>query len=190
MKYLVILTITLTSFILEAKQDTKHSVKLGNASIAFNNNSGQLVDNVNGLATPDGITANAQDTSAIVFSYDYHFNANWALHLAAGIPPEVELQAAGTGEAMGIVGTAKSIIPGAVLLYRSDLTNQINVYFGLGLNYSTFADSKVSDQYTASFHGTSSRVELEDGFGEIIKFGMEYNLSKDWFIDFSLCQDL
>ncbi|WP_226664711.1 OmpW/AlkL family protein [Microbulbifer aggregans] len=153
-------------------------VKLGTASVSYNNNSTEL----SGDFTPPGVTAVAEDHNVAAFMYDYFVTDNWSVQLAAGLPPTVKLSAAGTGADLGQVGEAKAMFPAVIALYNIDLSNKFSAYIGAGVNYTKFVDSKIYDSYETAFGG-ESEGKIEDSVGGVFKIGGSYAVNDNWMVD-------
>lgn len=155
-------------------------VKGGYAYTAYHSKSGEL----SGDLTPAGVTAKADNHGVAALTYEYFITDNWSLQFAGGYPPTVKLIAKGTGSALGEVGETKALFPALIGLYNYDVSKSVTIYGGAGINYTHYVDSKTYASYDNAFGG-SSRVDIDDSLGGVVKVGFSIHLDDSWLVDFA-----
>lgn len=162
-------------------EDAVNTLKIGYAGIYFNTNSGDL----NGPpgTTPSGIQADLRDARTMSLIYERRISGPWSVVVQAGAPPVIQVDGAGTGAALGSVGTARAWFPAVLATYTFIGLSGIRPYVGAGVNYAFFTDRQVSAAYTAAFGGTGSSATLKDSWGPVVKLGAEFSIGKNWVLD-------
>jgi outer membrane protein len=157
------------------------AVKLGYADIAFNTRSGALAGPPG--STPPGVQASIADTRSLALVAELPLSAQWGLVAQLGTPPVVRFNGAGSGAALGAVGSARAWFPALLASWRPAAWGAVQPYAAAGLNLTFFTDTTVTAGYTAAFGGTASRSKLERGVGPVFKLGAEVRLGERWLLD-------
>lgn len=161
--------------------EAPNTIKVGYADITFNTKSGDLAGPPG--MTPAGIQAGLRDAHTMALVYERHISGPWSVVLQAGAPPTVTIDGAGTGAALGSIGSAKAWFPALLATYTFSGLPGVRPYVGAGVNYAFYTDKQVTPAYTAAFGGTSSTSTLKNSWGPVIKIGAEFPLGKNWLID-------
>ena len=161
--------------------DTENTLKVGYAHIGFNTKSGDLTGPEG--TTPPGVQADLKDASTLALVYERSLSGPWSIVLQAGTPPVVKLFGAGSGAALGQVGTTRAWFPAVLAHYTFDGPWGMQPYVGAGLNYTFYTDGQVSPAYTAAFGGTSSTAKLKSSYGPVLKVGVGFPLGRNWVVD-------
>jgi outer membrane protein len=161
--------------------DTQNTLKVGYAYIGFNTDSGDLAGPAG--TTPPGVQADLKNASTLALAYERTLSGPWSIILQGGVPPVVKMFGAGTGAALGQVGTTRAWFPALLAQYTFDGPLGTLPYVGAGLNYTFYGDGQVSPAYTAAFGGTSSTAKMKSSWGPVLKVGMGFPLSRNWAVD-------
>ena len=161
--------------------DADNTLKVGYAHIGFNTKSGDLTGPAG--TTPPGVQADLNDAATLALVYERNLSGPWSIVLQAGTPPVVKMVGAGSGAALGQVGTTRAWFPAVLANYTFAGPWGTRPYVGAGLNYTFYTDGQVSPAYTGAFGGTSSTAKLKSSWGPVLKIGMGFPLSQNWVID-------
>lgn len=166
-----------------AADEFRNSVEAGIGYAVFPVDSGDLQGPPG--STPPGVRAKIDDAPILPLIYQRRLDDAWSLVLQAGLPPNLDLRAAGTASALGIVGSSRAWFPGLMASYRFQLARPFSVHAGAGVHYTFFTDGEVRDNYTRAFGGTASSVKLDPAFGPLVKLGATWAIDERWYVDFS-----
>lgn len=156
-------------------------LKLGHAHIAFNTRSGELSGPPG--STPPGVRADIADTRTLALVLDLPLDDQWGMLLQLGTPPVVHFSGAGTGAALGAVGSARAWFPALLARWQPAPWGALQPYVAAGLNHTFFTDNRITPAYTAAFGGSASRSRLKSSQGLVLKLGAEWRLAEDWGLD-------
>ncbi|HEX2829607.1 MAG TPA: OmpW family outer membrane protein [Burkholderiales bacterium] len=163
--------------------DKENSIQIGYAYIDFNTKSADLKGPPG--TTPPGVQADLKNASTLALVYERHIYGPWSLVVQGGAPPTIKLMGAGVAAPLGQVGKVRAWFPGVLGQYTFDGPWGSRPYLAAGVNYTTYTDEQVGDNFTAAFGGTSSTAEMKSSWGYIAKVGVSVPLNKDWFVDAS-----
>lgn len=158
-----------------------NTFKFGYAGVRFNTDSGELTGPPG--TTPPGVTADVKNTQTVALVYERKVWDRWSIVAQLGLPPTIRMQGAGTGAALGEVGTARAYFPALLVSYSIDGLPGFQPYVGAGVNYTFFGSKQINPSYTAAFGGTSSSAELKASLGPVLKLGVEIPINRNWVID-------
>ena len=158
-----------------------NALMLGYAHIGFNTRSGDLSGPPG--TTPPGIRTELHDSSTLALLYQRHLSGPWSVVLQAGTPPLVKMYGAGSGAALGQVGTTRAWFPAVLAQYALDGPWGTQPYVGAGVNYTRYSDGQVSAAYTGAFGGTSSTAKLKSSWGPVLKVGIAWPIGSNWVVD-------
>lgn len=163
--------------------DTENTIQIGYAYIGFNTESGDVTGPAG--TTPPGIQADLKNASTLALVYERHLSGPWSLVVQAGTPPEIKIMGAGTGAALGQVGTARAWFPAVLGQYTFEGPWSMRPYVAAGVNYTFYTNEQVSAACTGAFGGTSSTAHLKSSWGYVVKVGVGFPIAKDWVVDAS-----
>ena len=145
-----------------------HVFKLGAARYETNT----VTSGITGIGIPAGADATTGNANTAIVTYEYHFQPNWGLELALGIPPKIEARASGSVAFLGKVLEARNYSPTVLLTYHFlDAASTIRPYMGIGLNYTRFGNIKTPYAW---------QVGLTDSIGWAAHAGVDWRLNKNW----------
>jgi outer membrane protein len=166
---------------LQAAAQSAPSLKLGVAHIGFNTRSGDLAGPPG--TTPPGVQAGVDDSRTLALVAEWPLSERWGLVAQLGTPPVLRFHGAGSGAALGPVGSARAWFPAVLASYKPAFGGAWQPYAAAGLNLTFFNDTAVSAGYTAAFGGSASRAKLERSVGPVFKLGTELRLGERWLLD-------
>jgi len=145
-----------------------HVFKLGAARYETNT----VTSGISGIGIPAGGDVTTGNANTAIVTYEHHFQPNWGLELALGIPPKIEARAAGSVAFLGKVLEARNYSSTVLLTYHlPDVSSTIRPYMGIGLNYTRFGDIKTPYAW---------QVGLTDSIGWATHAGIDWRLNKQW----------
>ena len=145
-----------------------HVFKFGVARYETNT----VTSGITGIGIPPGADATTSNANTALVTYEYHFQPNWGLELAFGIPPKIEVRGAGSVAFLGKVLEARNYSPTVLLTYHFlDPSSTIRPYMGIGLNYTRFGNIKTPYAW---------QVGLTDSIGWAAHAGVDWRLNKQW----------
>jgi outer membrane protein len=163
--------------------DKENSIQIGYGQVGFNTKSKDLTGPPG--TTPPGVQARLEDPGTLAVVYERHISGPWSVVFQGGTPPLIKIKGAGTAAALGEVGTARAWFPGLLGQYTFNGPWGTRPYVGAGVNYTTYTDEQVHDNFTGAFGGTSSTAELKSSWGYVAKVGVSIPINRDWFVDAS-----
>ena len=161
--------------------DTKNAIQIGYGYIGFNTKSGDLTGPAG--TTPPGIQADLKNASTLAVVYERHISGPWSVVFQGGTPPMIKIMGAGNAAALGQVGKARAWFPGLLAQYTFQGPWGTRPYVGAGVNYTTYTDEQVGDNFTGAFGGTNSTARLKSSWGYVAKIGVSVPIGRDWFVD-------
>jgi len=111
----------------------------------------------------------------------YMWTANWGTELILGTTQNT-VDGSGTLSPLGGIIDAKVLPPTLTLQYHFRPRATIRPYAGIGINYTTFYDEKV----TGGLKAPGSKVKMDDSWGLAAQIGVDIDINKDWFINFDV----
>jgi outer membrane protein len=147
-----------------------HVVKAGLSRYETNT----VTSGISGIGIPPGADATTGNATTALFTYEYHFQPNWGLEIALGVPPKIEARAAGSVAFLGKVLEARNYSPTVLLTYHFfDPQQAVRPYVGIGLNYTRFGNIKTPYPW---------QVGLTDSIGWAAHAGVDWKIGARWGI--------
>ncbi|WP_158768191.1 OmpW family protein [Paraglaciecola sp. L1A13] len=118
----------------------------------------------------------------------YMFSDNIGLELLAASPFKHDINLTDTqdndlGLGDGKLAQSRQLPPTLSVIYYLPVSETIQPYLGLGLNYTVFFDEEfVGSRENQSFNNLS----LEESFGIAAQIGMDYKLDEHWLVNASV----
>ncbi|OZI47236.1 hypothetical protein CEK29_00290 [Bordetella genomosp. 5] len=111
------------------------------------------------------------------FTVTYMATRNVGIELLGAWPFEHDIRGSG---GLGKIGSTKQLPPTLSLQWHFLPDSTVQPYVGIGLNYTTFFDTKT--------HGalSGSKLELSDSWGIAGQVGVDVKLSERWFMNADL----
>ncbi|SBT17567.1 Outer membrane protein W precursor [Marinomonas gallaica] len=107
----------------------------------------------------------------------YMYSDNVGIELLAATPFTHDVTLAGAGK----IGEVSHLPPSLMAQYYfSNAESTVRPYVGAGLNYTVFFD----EETTGAIAGTD--LDLDNSFGLALQAGVDYNISKNLFVNASL----
>ncbi|MBY6062752.1 hypothetical protein CWI80_08375 [Pseudidiomarina sediminum] len=189
-KSLLVSSLLLVGFAAPAAADI--SVNVGAIGVMPNDSSASLpvIETVAGLnAGSTGVTVDNNTQLGITF--DYQLDQNWSLELVAATPFKHDIYGSGALEGLKI-GETKHLPPTLLAQYHFDVGNDaIDPFVGVGVNYTTFFEEKVSADLAGVLTDLSvitadDHVELalSNSWGYALQAGVNVALNDKWGVHF------
>lgn len=156
-------------------------LKAGLAHIGFNTRSGDLAGPPG--TTPPGVQAALVDTRTLALVLDLPLSAQWGVVLQMGTPPIVHFDGAGSGAALGEVGSARAWFPALLARWQPAPWGALQPYAAFGINHTFYTGIRITPAYSAAFGGSSSRARLKASQGPVFKLGAEWRIDPHWDVD-------
>jgi len=108
----------------------------------------------------------------------YMINKNWGLELILGTSSH-DVDGEGTLAGLGGIIDAKVLPPTLTLQYHFLPNSHYRPYVGIGLNYTTFYDERV----TGGLSAPGARVSIDSSTGLALQAGIDIDINDSWFIN-------
>ncbi|AVF34098.1 MULTISPECIES: outer membrane protein OmpW [Rahnella] len=132
-------------------------------------------DNVLGLGS-----FNINNNTQMGLTFGYMFTDNIGMELLAATPFQHKIGLKSTGT----IAEVKQLPPSLMAQYYfGDKRDKLRPYLGLGINYTTFFDTKFNQ--TGQDAGLSD-LSVKDSWGVATQAGLDYNLNDNWLINMSV----
>src|SRR5581483_11710114 len=137
---------------------------------------------IQGPFIPPGVNLNVdlKDTQTAYFAYIRRLNSFLDLELAFGVPPKTRTIGKGPATVGSVpyngveIATAKWLAPSALLEYKFlSEESAFRPYIGVGINYTTFYDRKVTPAGQQGIGGPT-RLSLTSSVGPVGTVGLKY----------------
>lgn len=125
----------------------------------------------------NGLVANVDSGTAVVFNGTYFFTPNVGLEILAATPFSHDIKLAADGTK---VGETKHLPPTFSLQYHFDTGSAFKPYVGAGLNYTLFFD----EETTGPLSGSS--LKLDDSVGFAAQLGTDFDISETMFVNLDI----
>lgn len=164
------------------------SVNVGAIGVMPNDDSASLpvIESVAGMTSGStGVTVD--NNTQLGITLDYQLDKNWSLELIAATPFKHEIH--GTGSLAGLkIGETKHLPPTLLAQYHFDFGGErIDPFIGLGVNYTTFFEEKVSPELAAVLTDlavvtASDDVDLalSNSWGYALQAGVNIAMTERW----------
>ncbi|QHJ12336.1 Outer membrane protein W [Paraglaciecola mesophila] len=135
-----------------------------------------------------GMGTSVNSNTQLGLNVVYMFSSNLGLELLAASPFTHDITLNNTldnelGLGDGKLAESKQLPPTLSLLYYFPITEVIQPYLGVGLNYTVFFDEQFVDNREAQ---SFNNLSLDESFGIAAQIGMDYKLDQHWLINASL----
>lgn len=124
----------------------------------------------------NGLVANVDSGTALVFNGTYFFSPNVAFEILAASPFSHDIKLAATGDK---IGETKHLPPTFSLQYHFVPDGAFRPYVGAGLNYTLFFDEEIDP-------ALASDLSLDASFGLAAQVGADFDLTEKMFLNFDL----
>lgn len=133
-------------------------------------------------AIGSGNTVEVDSGMAAGISATYMFSSNLGLEILASTPFTHDID--GKGSVLGgvAIGETKHLPPTVSVQYNFPMDNNINVYAGLGINFTTFFSEDEDDELKALL-GNDVKVKLKDSYGLAASAGIDYQIDEHWGVN-------
>ena len=162
------------------------AVNVGPIHVAPSESSGHLdvIESVAGLPTNSTALA-VNNNNQLGLTVDYKFTPNWALQVVAATPFSHDIAVAGSAIDGLAVGNTKHLPPTLLAQYHfTQFGDRWQPFIGVGVNYTTFFDTKVDPQLTGALTDlavitAANEVELSlsDSWGLALQAGVNVQLT-------------
>lgn len=105
------------------------------------------------------------DSTGFSFNVNYALNRNWEVDVLLALPFEHDIEVNGDA-----IASTRHLPPTVSMKYRFMPGETIDVYAGLGLNYTIFFEEDID----------GGELELEPSFGLAGMLGVDYHVSDQW----------
>lgn len=181
-----LLSFTLTSCLFALPAAADFSVNIGAIGVLPNDSSSSLnvVESVAGLSA-GSTQAHVDDNVQLGLTLDYQFANGWGLELIAATPFSHEIQVQGSAIHGLEIGKTKHLPPTLMLQRHFQLTERVQPFMGLGVNYTVFFDEETSDQLADTLTqlnvmsaGDTLGLSLSDSWGAAAQVGVNVSLTE------------
>ncbi|AZP14313.1 OmpW/AlkL family protein [Undibacterium parvum] len=149
-----------------------------------------------------GAGVDATNTLGVALNYFYTDNVVFAADL--GVPPTYKLHGEGSLASVGEIGDAKQWAPTALVKYFfGNSKSKLRPYLGGGVTYVRYSDVELTSAFQQRVGGTivalsqgklpaslipsiATSADLGSGFAPVITGGVSYEVSDNWYANFSL----
>jgi outer membrane protein len=143
---------------------------------------------IQGPFTPAGVNVDLKDTQTAYFAYIRRLTSFLDLELAFGIPPKTTTIGRGPATLGSVpyngqeIATSKWLAPSAILEYKFlSEDSPFRPYIGVGINYTTFYDRKVTYAGQQAIGGPT-RLSLTSSVGPVGTVGIKYQPRTRWSV--------
>ncbi|CAM2064507.1 OmpW family protein [Sulfidibacter corallicola] len=172
-KYLAILFVTLSASLAFAG-DGDFLVRGRLINVAPNDDSSDILTTGTHVTVDDAFVPEVDLT--------YFFNKNWGLEIiAATSPHDISTESGALGGADA--GEVWVLPPTLTLQYHFGKDKAVDVYAGLGINYSLFYNYDISDDLKGL--GVSD-IDFDSSFGLAGNLGVDFKLTEKWVFNLDL----
>jgi outer membrane protein W len=149
--------------------------------------------NIQGPFIPTGTDLNVdlKNTQTAYFAYIRRLTSFLDLELAFGVPPNTKTIGKGPATVGSVpynnqeIATAKWLAPSALLDYNFFSEDAaFRPYIGVGINYTTFYDRKVTNAGQQVIGGPT-RLSLTSSVGPVATVGLKYKPNRRWSVNVS-----
>jgi len=155
---------------------------------------GTVAPDSNNYVENDGVTTttvSVDDGTSLTLSGTYMFSPHWGFDILAAYPfnHDVKLSVVDNADpvfnAVSIkAGETDQLPPTFSIQYHLLPDANFQPYIGAGLNWTTFFNSKVTQQLTDATGITG--ITLDDSFGAALQVGADWVFSNSWLINFDV----
>jgi len=150
----------------------------GNSSVHVFDPNGVLATGTAAALSSPSSSLHISDQAIPELDISYFFNQNLAAELILGVSRH---SISGTGALAGLpVGKTTVLPPTLTFQYHFTQFGAFKPYVGLGVNYSTFFDTKAANVPGTALNVSTTRLSLGDSFGAVAQFGFDYMIDRHW----------
>lgn len=137
-----------------------------------------------------GTGVGVDSAAALGLTGTYMLTSHWGVELLAATPFEHNIYSKGlSGLGLGLndgrLGSAKQLPPTlSAQYYFLEPTAQWQPYAGVGINYTTFFDEKVSSGAKSQLG--ASNLNLDDSYGLAAEVGVDWRVDQHWLVSASI----
>ncbi|MDX1498943.1 MAG: OmpW family outer membrane protein [Woeseiaceae bacterium] len=140
----------------------------------------------------DGATVgiDVANGTSMTLTGTYMFSRNWALDVLASLPFTHDIDAVisepGLGTASVRIGETKHLPPTVSIQYHFAPDAKFQPYFGAGINWTTFFDSKLTGEFVAFMADEGldvDKLKLDDSLGLALQVGGDWQISDQWLLN-------
>ena len=138
-----------------------------------------------GLSSPNS-SLHINDQVIPELDISYFFTQNLAAELILGVSRH---SISGTGALAGLpVGKTTVLPPTLTMQYHFTQFGAFKPYVGVGVNYSTFFDTKAANTFGTNGLEAyrTTRLSLGDSFGAVAQIGFDYMIDRHWGLNFDV----
>lgn len=164
-----------------------NSIRIGEYFIFYHVNS----SGIQGPYIPSGVSLDLKDAQTPYFGYIRRLNSYLDVELAFGVPPNTKTIGRGPATVGSVpyngqtIATAKWLAPSALIEYKFlNESSMFRPYIGVGINYTSFYDRKVTAAGQAGAGGPS-RLSLTSSVGPVGTIGLKYQPATHWHVNLS-----
>lgn len=122
-----------------------------------------------------------ENATGLGFSGTWFATEHIGIELLAALPFEHDIVGAGALKGVDI-GSTKHLPPTLSLQYYPLSDSKFQPYVGIGLNYTTFFNSKTSTTLDTALNGDTD-ISLDDSFGVAFQLGADWQLNQNWYLN-------
>lgn len=146
-------------------------VRVGVAQVAPDASSGSVL----------GGGVDVEDATGLGFSGTWFATPHIGIEVLAALPFEHDI--VGSGALSGVdIGSTKHLPPTVSLQYYPLGEGKFQPYAGIGLNYTTFFDTKSSAALDSALAGDTD-ISLKDSTGVALQLGADWQLNDNWYLN-------
>lgn len=130
----------------------------------------------------DDVAVKIDSGTSLTLTGVYMINSNWALEVLAAWPFKHDINLVSGGVSVNLAET-EHLPPTFSVQYHFMPDGQFQPYAGLGLNYTTFLDTELSQEAIAA--GLVD-IDLDDSFGVAAQIGADIMMNDRWLFNVDL----
>jgi outer membrane protein len=161
-------------------------VRAGYASVNPDDSSNGLKLNGAGVA---GTDVGVDNGTALGITASYIFAPHWGVEVLAATPFKHDITVSGLS-GLGVpdgttIGSTEHLPPTVSLQYYfADTASAWQPYVGVGVNYTTFFNEKVSSSAKTALG--ASNLNLDDSIGLAAEIGLDWAVNQNWLVNVSV----
>jgi outer membrane protein len=134
----------------------------------------------------DTIDVSVENATNMTLTGTYMFNENWALDVLAALPFKHDIRATmdlGEGPQSAKIADTKQLPPTVSVQYHFAPDKTFKPYVGVGLNWTTFFDSKLVSEMQDE---ETDKLYLDDSFGIAAQIGGDWAIGDRTVVNFDI----
>lgn len=166
-------------------------VRGGAITVQPNEDSTEVELNGNAVVAGGGGRVAVDNDTQLGLTVTYMFDKNWGVELVAATPFQHSIYSNSgldkTLSTLGVddkqIGSTKHLPPTVFAQYHFPMAdNKLDVYAGLGLNYTIFFSEEASSDWENSALG-KSHLDLDNSWGLAGELGVDYMINDNWLLN-------